>query len=116
VSKIAGRLEDDAMLERHGDTRELRPRSPDLLLKAWEEDYDFFRHRVVPGHVPGTEAGTIWGRIPASAAPAPVWARKLRREMRDVLSGHRRVEWLMGLRSFPASPSFPGPSCIDRGI
>jgi hypothetical protein len=72
VSKIAGRLEDDAMLERHGDTRELRPRSPDLLLKAWEEDYDFYRHRVVRGHVPGTDGEDLLRRLSGALADARV--------------------------------------------
>ena len=72
VSKIAGRLEEDALIERHSDTRGLRPRDPALLLKAWEEDYDFFRHRVVGGHVPGTDGEDLLRRLSGALAGARV--------------------------------------------
>jgi hypothetical protein len=72
VSKIVGRLEEDALIERHGDTRGLRPRDPGLLLKAWEEDYDFFRHRVVRGHLPGTDGEDLIRRLSGALSDARV--------------------------------------------
>jgi MarR family protein len=50
VSRIVGRLEADALLERDGNR--LRPHDPDLLLDAWADDYRFERHDVISGHLP----------------------------------------------------------------
>jgi hypothetical protein len=51
VSRIVGRLADDALLERDGLL--LRPRDPDLLLDAWADEYRFDRHDVITGHLTG---------------------------------------------------------------
>jgi hypothetical protein len=52
VSRVVHRLADEMLLEQHG--RELRPRSPGLLLDAWAQDYRFDRHDVLTGHVSGS--------------------------------------------------------------
>ncbi len=52
VSRVVRRLDDEMLLEQHG--RELRPRSPGLLLDAWAQDYRFDRHDVLAAHVSGT--------------------------------------------------------------
>lgn len=52
VSRVVGRLADDALLDRDGPL--LRPRDPDLLLDAWADEYRFDRHDVVTGHLTGT--------------------------------------------------------------
>jgi hypothetical protein len=52
VSRVVRRLDEEMLLEQHG--RELRPRSPGLLLDAWAQDYRFDRHDVLVGHVSGT--------------------------------------------------------------
>jgi hypothetical protein len=72
VSKIVGRLEENALIERHRDTRGLRPQDPALLMKAWEEDYDFFRHRVVRGHVPGTDGEDLIRRLSRALSDARI--------------------------------------------
>jgi hypothetical protein len=51
VSRIVGRLADDALLERDGLL--LRPSDPDLLLDAWADEYRFDRHDVITGHLTG---------------------------------------------------------------
>lgn len=50
VSRICKRLEEDSLVERDED-RAVRPRDPDLLLDAWQAQYDFRRHEVREGHV-----------------------------------------------------------------
>jgi hypothetical protein len=52
VSRIVGRLDEEALLERRN--KELRPRDPDLLLDAWAQEYRFDRHDPLPGHVSGS--------------------------------------------------------------
>lgn len=52
VSRIVRRLDEELLLERR--ERELRPRDPDLLLDAWEQDYRFDGHDIVTGHLSGT--------------------------------------------------------------
>ncbi len=52
VSRIVRRLDDEFLLERRG--RELRPRDPDLLLDAWAQDYRFYSHDILPGHLSGS--------------------------------------------------------------
>jgi len=72
VSKIVRRLEEDALLERQPDTRAVRPRDPRLLLNAWEEDYDFFRHHIVRGHVPAIGGEDLLRRLSGALAEANV--------------------------------------------
>jgi hypothetical protein len=50
TSRIVARLLDDELVERDAGGRIVVSR-PSLLLDAWAEDYDFGRHRVVPGVV-----------------------------------------------------------------
>lgn len=52
VSRIVGRLDGEALLERR--ERELRPRDPALLLDAWAQDYRFDRHQAIFGHLSGS--------------------------------------------------------------
>lgn len=66
VSRIVRRLDGDALLERDGSR--LRPRDPDLLLDAWEQDYRFDRHDIVTGHLSGNGvelARELQGRLRA---------------------------------------------------
>lgn len=52
VSRIVGRLDEAALLERRD--KELRPRDPDLLLDAWAQEYRFDRHDAIQGHISGS--------------------------------------------------------------
>jgi hypothetical protein len=50
VSHICKRLEQDRLIERD-ENRAVRPRDPDILLDAWQAQYDFRRHEIREGHV-----------------------------------------------------------------
>lgn len=51
VSRIAARLESLDLVVRD-EHRAIKPRDPQLLLKAWNEVYDFSKHDVTKGHIP----------------------------------------------------------------
>jgi len=50
VSRICGRMEEDRLVERNGE-RCVRPRDANLLLEAWQTQYDLRRHDIRQGHV-----------------------------------------------------------------
>lgn len=52
VSRVVKRLLVDRLLEQREN--ELRPRDPDALLDAWEDQYRFDRHEILRGHVSGS--------------------------------------------------------------
>ncbi|MGE3966462.1 MAG: hypothetical protein AB7I09_20370 [Planctomycetota bacterium] len=62
VSRICGRLDDEKLIERNAD-RELRPRDPKLLLRAWQEEYSFEKHEIMRGHVSARSGDELAGRI-----------------------------------------------------
>jgi hypothetical protein len=51
VSRVIKRLLTDRLLEEQGN--ELRPRDPDALLDAWQDEYRFARHEILRGHMSG---------------------------------------------------------------
>jgi len=55
VSRICKRLEEDRLVERT-DEGEIRPRDPNLMLEAWQAEYDIRRHDIRMGHV-ATQTG-----------------------------------------------------------
>jgi hypothetical protein len=55
ISRVVRRLDDEHLLERRD--RELRPRDPDMLLDAWAQDYRFYDHDVISGHLTGDGIG-----------------------------------------------------------
>jgi hypothetical protein len=52
VSRVVKRLLTDRLLEQREN--ELRPRAPEALLDAWEDEYRFDRHEILRGHVSGS--------------------------------------------------------------
>ncbi|TWT44522.1 MarR family protein [Phycisphaerae bacterium RAS1] len=50
VSRICKRLEEDRLVERRQDGA-IRSRAPELLLEAWQAEYDFRRHDIRMGHI-----------------------------------------------------------------
>jgi hypothetical protein len=50
VSRICRRLEEDHLIERDSEGS-VRPRDPNLLLEAWQAQYDLRRHDIRQGHV-----------------------------------------------------------------
>lgn len=62
TSRIVAKLEVDGLILRESDG-EVRVRDPDLLLEAWREDYDFFQHEIVRGHVAARSGGVLLDRL-----------------------------------------------------
>lgn len=62
VSRICRRLEDEMLIERNAD-RELRPRDPKLLLRAWHDEYAFDRHEIMRGHVSARSGNELVERV-----------------------------------------------------
>jgi hypothetical protein len=50
VSRICSRLEEDRLVDRNGEGY-VRPRDANLLLEAWQAQYDLRRHDIRQGHV-----------------------------------------------------------------
>ena len=50
TSRIVTQMQDQQLIERDRKGR-IRPRDAELLLEAWSEEYDFFKHQVVRGHI-----------------------------------------------------------------
>lgn len=67
TSRIVGKLEEDELIVRNQEG-EIRPRNPDVLLDAWSEDYDFFKHRVIRGHVAARSGADLMVRVAEAAA------------------------------------------------
>lgn len=57
VSKIVRRLEQDNLVAR--DHGVVRVTDPDLLLDAWQEQYDFNRHLILAGHMPSRSSDEL---------------------------------------------------------
>jgi DNA-binding MarR family transcriptional regulator len=64
TSRIIGRLEADGLIQgmhRKSDRRldAVRATQPGLLLDAWRDEYKFFRHDVLQGHMPARASGEL---------------------------------------------------------
>ncbi len=62
VSKIVRRLEQEYYVD-VDEKRAVRPRDPNVLLDAWQNAYDFDRHRIVKGHVPARTGDELLRRV-----------------------------------------------------
>lgn len=62
VSKIVRRLKQENYLD-VSEEGAVRPRDPNLLLDAWQESYDFNRHRTIKGHVPARSGDDLLQRV-----------------------------------------------------
>ena len=51
VSRVVKRLIDEGLLEQ--EDHRIRPRSREVLLDAWEDEYRFDRHQILRGHMSG---------------------------------------------------------------
>ena len=75
TSRIVRRFEETGLIVRD-EKGLLKPKDPEQLLNAWQESYDFMRHRLIKGHVAarsGEEllhkvAGVLEKRAPGYAA------------------------------------------------
>lgn len=68
TSRIVSRLEDERLVRRNRQGR-IRVSNPDLLLDAWAEEYDFFKHEVHRIHMPARS-----GRELLHAANSKLWS------------------------------------------
>jgi hypothetical protein len=62
VSKIVRRLAQEHYIDAD-EERAVRPRDPNLLLHAWQDAYDFNRHRIIKGHVPARSGEDLLQRV-----------------------------------------------------
>jgi hypothetical protein len=62
VSKIVRRLKQENYLDVNEEGA-VRPRDPHLLLDAWQDSYDFNRHRTIKGHVPARSGDQLLQRV-----------------------------------------------------
>jgi hypothetical protein len=62
VSKVVRRLGQERYLDTN-DEGAVRPRDPNLLLDAWDDAYDFDRHRIIKGHVPARSGDELLQRV-----------------------------------------------------
>lgn len=69
TSRIVSRLEEDRLIRRNRQGQ-IRVSNPDLLLDAWAEEYDFFKHQVHRTHMPARS-----GRDLLHAANSRLWSQ-----------------------------------------
>src|SRR5262249_52549908 len=62
VSRIVRRLQHENLLveDRQGG---LRPRDPNLLLDAWQSEYDFSRHQILKGQISARSGEELLSKI-----------------------------------------------------
>ena len=71
VSKVVSRLDEDDLLERQPDDGTFRPRSPDLILDAWAQVYDFRKHDIARFHVVGRTGAAVAESVARRLAEQP---------------------------------------------
>jgi biotin operon repressor len=62
TSRVVKRLEEDGYLVRSSDGK-VRPRNTDLLLDAWDHEYQFPRHQVIHGYAPSPSGANLMNKI-----------------------------------------------------
>ena len=62
TSRIVAKLEQDELVTRERNGA-IRVRDADLLLDAWQEDYDFSKHRIRRGHMPARTGDMLLGML-----------------------------------------------------
>ena len=71
TSRVVGRLLEEGLIVRNA-AGAVRPRNPDLLLDAWQEVYDFTKHRVLRGHVAARSGDALLRKLVAGLNQASV--------------------------------------------
>ncbi len=69
VSRIVRNLVDQGLVGKHGKL--IRVPDPDLLLRAWLDDYDFGKHRRIAGHIPARDGDELIRRLADALAHQP---------------------------------------------
>ncbi len=62
TSRIVAKLEEDNLIFRDNEGA-IKPRDPDLLLDAWREGYDFFKHHIIRGHIPARSGDALLHQV-----------------------------------------------------
>lgn len=65
TSRIVGRLERSGYIHRNAGGQ-IRVSNPDLMLDAWAEEYDFFKHQVHRGHMPARSSQDLLQTFPST--------------------------------------------------
>lgn len=84
TSRIVAKLADDDLIVREPDGT-IRPRDPDLLLDAWQDDYQFRKHQILRGHSPARSGQALLERV----------AEELRAENVDYAATGLAAAWLL---------------------
>ena len=71
TSRVVGKLLEDELIVRN-DAGAVRPADPGLLLDAWQEVYDFEKHRVLRGHVAARSGDALLKHLVAGLNRASV--------------------------------------------
>ena len=69
VSRVVRNLADQGLVAKYGNL--VRPRDPDLLLRAWLDDYDFGKHRRTAGHVAARDGVELLRILAAALSDQP---------------------------------------------
>lgn len=69
VSRIVRNLADQGLLEKRDGL--IHVPQPDLLLRAWLDDYDFHKHRKITGHIPARDGVELTHMIADALANRP---------------------------------------------
>ena len=69
ISRIVRNLVDQGLVGKYGNL--IRVPDPDLLLRAWLDDYDFAKHRCIAGHIPARDGDELVRRLAGALAHQP---------------------------------------------
>ena len=69
VSRIIRNLADQGLVAKYG--KFVRAPEPDLLLRAWLDDYDFDKHRRIAGHIPARDGDELVRMLAEALAHQP---------------------------------------------
>ena len=69
VSRIVRNLADQGLVTKRGNF--VRAPDPDLLLRAWLDDYDFDKHRRIAGHIPARDGDELIRNLAGALADQP---------------------------------------------
>lgn len=69
VSRIVRNLAEQGLIAKHGNL--IRVPDPDLLLRAWLDEYDFSRHQRIAGHIPARDGDELMRALASALADQP---------------------------------------------
>ena len=69
VSRIVRNLADQGLVGKHGNF--IRVPDPDLLLRAWLDEYDFGKHHRIAGHIPARDGDELIRKLAKALANQP---------------------------------------------